>query len=271
MGLKRFAKRLGRSIAKRLPATSSPPAEKAKPAKVKPVAAGNRNVPDHVPFIVPEAKLSDIFAGADQAEVVMLPRLIRSHRWAMPEHELLTLGGLIKMLQPKMIVEFGTFMGGSTLTMAANMPADGRIVTIDLDPGVRTTHVHGQGVGLSNFDVGCLFQGTRYESQIEQRFANTIEFTDHDLLKSADLVFVDADHTYEFVKRDTQTALTFVKPGAALLWHDYTWEPDAKECVGVTQTVNEFWEEHGGCRQIAGTRFAVHLPQLVDAAEKAAA
>ncbi|MCC9609593.1 class I SAM-dependent methyltransferase [Blastopirellula sp. JC733] len=238
---------------------------------VRPTAAGNRNVPDHVPFIVPEASLSELFPGADQAEVVMLPRLIRSHKWAMPEHELLTLGALIKMLQPRLIVEFGTFMGGSTLTMAANMPEDGRIVTIDLDPNVRGTHVHGQGVGLSNFDVGCLFQGTRYERQIEQRFANSVEFSDHDLLAAADLVFVDADHTYEFCKRDTQTAVTFAKPSGALLWHDYTWEPAAKECVGVTQTVNEFWEERGGCRQVAGTRFAVYLPKLASAAQSAAA
>lgn len=252
MGIKKFASKWQRSIAKRLPGYHPPP------------AAGNQDiVASDVPFLVPDAALSEIFGGADLAEVTMLPRLIRSHKWAMPEHELLTLGALTRVLQPKLVVEFGTFMGGSTLTMAANMPRDGRIVTIDLDPNARENHVHGMGVGLSNFDVGCLFKGTQFEHMIEQRFANTVEFSDRDLLSAADLVFVDADHTYEFAKRDTQTAISFVKNNGTILWHDYTWEPANPECVGVTRTVNEFWEEFGGCSQVAGTRFALYTPSLI--------
>ncbi|MCA9125515.1 MAG: class I SAM-dependent methyltransferase [Planctomycetales bacterium] len=252
MGITRFASKLKRSIKKRLPGYEPIPGNKA----IKVEAA------EDVPFLVPTAKLHEIFDSADVAEVTMLPRLIRSHKWAMPEHELLTLGALTKILQPKLVVEFGTFMGGSTLSMAANMPADGKIVTIDLDPAARSTHVHGMGVGLSQFDVGCLFRGTRYASMIEQRFANTVEFHDRDLLDAADLVFVDADHTYEFAKRDTRTAMTFVKSTGTILWHDYTWEPKNPECVGVTKTVNEFWEQFGCCSQIAGTRFALYTPQL---------
>lgn len=250
MGIQRFTKRWGRSIAKRLPLSRS-----------KPVRTGSLPLPS-VPFLVPTAGLADIFPGADQIEMTMLPRLIRTHKWAMPEHELLTLGALIKILQPRLIVEFGTFTGGSTLAMAANMPEDGRIVTIDLAPADRKTHVHGMGVGLSEFEVGCLFQSTRYEARIEQRFANTVDFQDADLVAAADLVFVDADHTYEFAKRDTQTALTFLKEEGTILWHDYTWEPSNPECVGVTRTVNEFWEERGACRSIADTRFALYTPCL---------
>lgn len=249
MGLKKFTSKMSRSIKKRLPGYEPNPGNKS-------VSASD------VPFLVPSAKLDEIFESADHAEVTMLPRLIRTHKWAMPEHELLTLGALAKILQPKLVVEFGTFMGGSTLSLAANMPSDGKIVTIDLDPNARDTHVHGMGVGLSQFDVGCLFRGTRYESMIEQRFANTVQFQDRDLLAAADLVFVDADHTYEFAKRDTQTAMTFVKNSGTILWHDYTWEPANPECVGVTRTVNEFWEEFGSCSQIAGTRFALYTPSL---------
>jgi hypothetical protein len=249
MGIKKFTAKWKRSIAKRLGIT--------------PTAPGNKTVPaSDVPFLVPKATLNEIFPGSELAQVTMLPRLIRSHKWAMPEHELLTLGALINQLQPKLIVEFGTFMGGSTLTMAANMPSDGRIVTIDLDPNARKDHVHGMGVGLSNFDVGCLFRGTQFEYKIEQRFANTVEFQDRDLLSAADLVFVDADHTYEFAKRDTQKAMSFAKASGTILWHDYTWEPANPECVGVTRTVNEFWEEFGSCSQIAGTRFALYSPCL---------
>lgn len=252
MGVQRYAEKLKRSISKRLPVRDS-------------VATIDQqemiNAAD-VPFLLPACSLAEAFEGADVAEVTMLPRLIRSHKWAMPEHELLTLGCITRVLQPKLVVEFGTFMGGSTLTIAANMPAGGRVVTIDLDPQERKTHVHGMGVGLSDFDVGCLFRGTRFEPMIEQRFANSVEFHDRDLLNAADLVFVDADHTYEFAKRDTQTAIQFTVADGAILWHDYTWEPKNPECVGVTRAVNEFYQERGRCIQLTGTRFALHTPKL---------
>jgi predicted O-methyltransferase YrrM len=211
-----------------------------------------------VEFIVPTQTLDEIFPGAGQAEIIMLPRLIRSHKWAMPEHELLTLGAIAKMIQPRKVVEFGTFRGGSTLVMASNIPSDGRIVTVDIDPAQRKSHEHGLGTGLSEFDLGCLFRGTAYESKIEQRFCNTLHFDADDLIGQADLVFVDADHTYEFVKRDTEKAMTLVRPGGWILWHDYTWEPENSECAGVTKAVNEFFLRYGNCHQIAKTRFAIH-------------
>ena len=98
---------------------------------------------------------------------------------------------------------------------------------------------------------------------IEQRYANTVEFSDEDLIGKADLVFVDADHTYEFAKRDTETALKLIKPGGTILWHDYSWAPENPECVGVTKTVNEFRDRHGDCWQIEGTRFAIYHPSRV--------
>lgn len=211
-----------------------------------------------IQFLAPTKNLGDLFPGGDIAEVVMLPRLIRSHKWAMPEHELLTLGAIARMLQPKLVVEFGTFRGGSTLAIASNMSHSGKVVTVDIDPSTRSTHEHGLGTGLSEFDVGCLFKNTRFERMIEQRFSNTLSFESSDLVGKADLVFVDADHTYEFVKRDTLKALTLVRPGGWLLWHDYTWEPQNSECAGVTKAVNEFLEQHGGCYQIEKTRFAIH-------------
>jgi predicted O-methyltransferase YrrM len=211
-----------------------------------------------IEFLLPTRELDGILPGADRAEVCMLPRHIRSHGWAMPEHELLTLGAIIRMTKPRFVVEFGTFQGGSTLVMAANIDPGGRIVTIDLDPSQRTSHEHGLGTGLLEFDLGSLFRGTRFEPMIEQRWSNTLNVAGDDLLGKADLVFVDADHTYPFAKHDTAKALTFVRPGGWIVWHDYTWLPEHSECAGVTRAVNEFFQRHGNCFHIAKTRFAIH-------------
>lgn len=211
-----------------------------------------------VEFIVPTRNLDAILPGASTAEVRMLPRLIRNHPWAMPEHELLTLGAITRMIGPRHVVELGTFQGGSTLVMAANMADGGRIVTVDLDPSQRERHEHGLGTGLQEFDLGGLFRGTRYESMIEQRFSNTLDLHAEDLVGQADLVFIDADHSYAFVTRDTAKAMTFVRPGGWVLWHDYTWTAEDSACAGVTRAVDEFFRRRGGCFQIAGTRFAIH-------------
>ena len=217
-----------------------------------------RTIAADAEFTLPTRNLEDILPGADLAEVCMRPRIIRNHLWSMPEHELLTLGAITRMVNPNRVVEFGTFQGGSTLVIAANMDGGGRVVTVDLDPSQRKTHEHGLGTGLLEFDLGCLFRGTQYERMIEQRYSNTLNVDDGDLVGSVDLVFVDADHTYPFAKRDTAKALTFVRPGGWLLWHDYTWAPENSECAGVTKAVNEFFQQNGNCFHIAKTRFAIH-------------
>jgi predicted O-methyltransferase YrrM len=250
--------------------TAGKPAAAPPTGNVHPKLLAARAAAVGIQFLVPEKPLAELLDQAELAEVTMLPRLIRSHKWAMPEHELLALGAIARLLQPRLVVEFGTFRGGSTLAMAANIAADARIVTIDLDPSIRKHHEHGAGVGLSDFDVGCLFRDTQFAGRIEQRFANSVEFMDTDLIAKADLVLVDADHTYEFVSRDTAKALEFLKPGGAIVWHDYTWEPQNCECAGVTRAVNEFWKEHGSCHRIAGTRFVIYQQPVAHTRNRAA-
>ena len=138
-----------------VPPAAAKPAAARSSGTVHPKLLAARAAAEGIQFLVPEKPLAELLEQAELAEVTMLPRLIRSHKWAMPEHELLALGAIARLLQPKLVVEFGTFRGGSTLAMAANVAADARIVTIDLDPTVRKHHEHGAGVGLSDFDSCC--------------------------------------------------------------------------------------------------------------------
>jgi predicted O-methyltransferase YrrM len=189
----------------------------------------------------------------------MIPRQIRRHLWGMPEHELLVLGAVTQALRPDRVVEFGTFTGSSTLAMALNSPQHSRIVTVDVNPADRPSHVHGLGVGLLEFHVGEVFQGTAWHRKIEQRLGDTRQFVMPEWEGQVGLFLVDADHTYDFVRTDTAFAKKMLMPGGAILWHDYTWSPDAAECGGVTRAVNEFHQRYGNCFQIAGTRFALYF------------
>ena len=77
------------------------------------------------------------------------------------------------------VLEIGTFSGYSALSMAAGLPADGRIVTCEIDPEVAEVarrHIQASGYG----------------DRIEQRVGPALEILE-ELDGPFDLVFVDAD------------------------------------------------------------------------------
>lgn len=56
-----------------------------------------------------------------------------------------------------------------------------------------------------------------------------------------DWIYIDADHSYEGVKRDIGAAKSKIKPGGLLVFNDYIfWSHRELEGYGVVQAVNEF-------------------------------
>jgi SAM-dependent methyltransferase len=74
--------------------------------------------------------------------------------------------------------------------------------------------------------------------------------------ESLDWVYIDADHSYEAVKRDLEAYYRVVKPGGYLAGDDYGQE-DRWFGQGVTQAVDEF---AGRCGELTviGTQFLLH-------------
>ena len=189
----------------------------------------------------------------------MFPRQLRRHLWAMPENELMVLSSICKVLQPKKVFEFGTFTGASTLAIAANSHPDATVHTLDIPPDNRKTHRTGVGSDIPfEFEIGEAFLGTAWESKINIHLHDALQLDATPFARQMDLVFIDADHTYDFVKSDTQKALDMLKPGGVILWHDYRWDEESPECAGVTRWVNEFYQDQGSCYEVKGTRFAVY-------------
>jgi predicted O-methyltransferase YrrM len=53
-----------------------------------------------------------------------------------------------------------------------------------------------------------------------------------EVLPMADLIFIDAGHEYECVKKDTEEAMAHIKPGGVVIWHDYSLgTPGVIRCV----------------------------------------
>lgn len=66
--------------------------------------------------------------------------------------------------------------------------------------------------------------------------------------KSVDFVFIDADHSYEGVKKDILAWLPKVKSGGILAGHDYAWTEEIRAAVRDTIGDGDFSDPWGnGC------------------------
>jgi predicted O-methyltransferase YrrM len=104
---------------------------------------------------------------------ILKPRMLSGHLQGR------VLSMLAHMIQPKYILEIGTYTGYSALCLAEGLSKDGKLVTIDvneeLEPVVRE-----------------YFKDSVFDQQIEFKIGNAQEIIP-DLSYEWDLIFIDAD------------------------------------------------------------------------------
>ena len=182
-------------------------------------------------LIIPSVSPEEHFPGISQLPVTLSDYIY--NYGDMPVHEIFTLCQIVRWAKPECIFEIGTFQGGTTRQMAANSTA--KIYTLDLPPETGEK----RRVLDADLDVypevpGAKFQENEYAQQIHQLFGDSQTFDFSPYYGHVNLVFVDACHHYEFVKKDSENALKMVSPGGIILWHDY-----ADYAPGVVQALNE--------------------------------
>jgi predicted O-methyltransferase YrrM len=212
------------------------------------------------PFDLPERTLEQLYAPAGSQTVTLALAHVRHYdEWAVPPAEQLSLAGICTLARPRRVFEIGTYTGVSTLIMALNTADDTEIFTLDIPPATRQTHQHGMGVGnYPEFTVGGAYQGHPAARKITQLYGDSRTFDFSPYYGTVDMVFVDADHTYEFVKADTERALRLLRPGGTIVWDDYTWIERHPECAGVTRCLNELARTRP-VFHLAGTRFGIYV------------
>ena len=106
---------------------------------------------------------------------VILPRMLSGHIQGR------ILSMLAHMIQPKCILEIGTYTGYSALCMAEGLADDGKLITIDINEELETRT---QG----------FFNQSEYAKRIDYRIGNALDVIPT-LDEIFDLVFIDADKT----------------------------------------------------------------------------
>lgn len=152
---------------------------------------------------LPGLLLSDLFPDIDQ-QPVTLQKMPRGS-WSTPAQDVVLLLKLVRCAKPKRLMEIGSFRGYTALYFAQHVEPDASIVTVDRYPE------HGEA-----------YRQTPEASRIERRVGEmSSALFANDPPASFDLIFIDADHAYEGVRRDTELCLPLVSPNGYIVWHDY--------------------------------------------------
>lgn len=211
------------------------------------------------PVLIPKVTLSEILPRELKAEVLEPDAKDGNVNLA----ELLVISQLVQLRKPEKIFEIGTFDGRTTLNLAKSSEANAEIFTLDLNPGsIVETSAGGDKKFMARPKIGQHFQGRPESSKIKQLFGDSAAFDFSPFYNSIDFIFIDGSHAYEYIKKDSETALKIAKPrltdgqaNATILWHDY-----ATSWPGVTQALNEFYltdPRFKNLKHISGTSLVI--------------
>ncbi len=131
--------------------------------------------------------------------------------------ELEVLVGLIEGHEAKIVIEIGVHEGRNPMVLLSRENAIERYFGIDVPPSYRPSKaVQAKEVPAR---PGILAQhDPRFELILRPQ--GSLDLTANDL-PTADVVFIDGDHSARAVAHDTLLALQTLRPGGMVIWHDY--------------------------------------------------
>ncbi|HID72897.1 TPA: class I SAM-dependent methyltransferase [Candidatus Micrarchaeota archaeon] len=217
----------------------------------------------------PRLCLTEILPGIEDIDITVNRLFDRIIGTSLDAYETVILSAITRFLEPRSILEIGTWDGNTALNLAANSPPDARVTTLDLPldfvPGKSKTRLKtdwrsredkellGSWLNITGRDtVGIQYRNTEYEKKIRQAFGDSAAVDWLSLGAPFDLVFIDGCHTYDYVKSDTENSLKHLGPEGAIIWHDYGMLKDVSDVVDETSGKL-------GVSAVQGTRFAIGI------------
>jgi predicted O-methyltransferase YrrM len=148
----------------------------------------------------------------------------------------------VEKLSPQTVLEIGTAKGGTLFLLSRAAAPDALLISVDL-PGGRF------GGQLARLPVlrrwmlkrTILARQTVRFVPADSHKKETLETVERLLQgRALDVLFIDADHTYESVKRDFEMYSPLVAPGGLIIFHDIA-------CRLASYGVSRLWEEVKAC------------------------
>jgi hypothetical protein len=163
-------------------------------------------------------------------EVVRFPDL-EHHSGSIGFVEKMIIGELLIIVQPKLVVETGTFRGSTTKFVCEflkkNKLSECRIAAFDLPQVIQG--IHRRDPYFASQDNVELVEGLLPTSL--KRYLETSS-------QMVDFAIVDGDHSYNGVLADLETLAPHMNPGGYIFAHDY--RKRDPEYVGLAAAVDHF-------------------------------
>lgn len=175
----------------------------------------------------------------------------------MPPQDLYALMRIVRWIEPTTIFEIGTFTGITTTHLALNSGA--QIYTLDM-PREMASGVENYSAGDLNLlqprdAIGKTYRDFANAGRIQQLFGDSRTFDYNPYRGRIDLVVVDGCHVYDGVLQDSYNAFNMLRPGGAVVWHDFA------NLYDVTRAVKSLALRHS-IFHLEGTYLAVHVKRL---------
>lgn len=140
----------------------------------------------------------------------------------LAHHEGVFLCALAASMKCGKFFEIGTCGGLTAYNIAQNIP--GTVYTLDLPAGESKTvlsHEQAEQNFMGTPDHARFWVGKPEEKKIVSLRGDSARFDFTPYEKQIDFVFVDGSHAYDYVVSDSKKALSLLRPGGVIVWHDY--------------------------------------------------
>jgi predicted O-methyltransferase YrrM len=178
------------------------------------------------------------------------------------------LAQLVGHFQPKSILEVGTYRGATTRILLDNSPAGSNIYTIDLPLGSNFAELGAAATDerlILSRQVGINFAGHPRSGDVTQILGSSFEeATWEQIPNGIDFAFVDASHSYDAVKNDSERVFGKLRPDGVVLWHDYTGNESTER--GVGRYIRELMRCRDDIFVCSETELAIRVPATILAA-----
>lgn len=132
---------------------------------------------------------------------VLMPRMLSGHLQGK------TLEMLVKLLNPKVILEIGTYTGYSGLCLARGLGEKGKLITLDINDELETM-------------VRGFFEKSGISHKIDYRLGNAMKLIP-EINENFDMVFIDADKAN--YSNYYNLVIDKVNPGGIILADNVLW------------------------------------------------
>jgi SAM-dependent methyltransferase len=170
---------------------------------------------------VPMATVQELCDGKQLQAISVPPESVDRGSWNIRLDEEILIGLTVQAVGARRIFEIGTFDGSTTRVLADIAGEGAEVFTLDL-PEAEFDHTQRPPPGFDGERIGTKFRGAAVQPRIKQLFGDSLKFDFSPYERYIDLVFVEGAHDYLHGLADSRTALRLVRPGGAVLWHDFS-------------------------------------------------